>query len=99
MKRVVVLLSIVAASALLVTNAYAQKCDGNACGDVPVTWDGSCYHATNKGSKSVKVEFNPTGVTSSVSKVLGPGEDWKPQVYGGACVNSFKDPYHANYVK
>jgi hypothetical protein len=98
MKRVFVLWSTVVIFGLFVPKANAQQCDGNACGDVKVNYDGSCYHAVNSGSKKVRVEFNPLGVTSSVSKVLAPGEDWRPQVYGGACLSAFQGAYHANYA-
>lgn len=99
MKRAVFLLSSVAITGLLGTNASALKCEGNACADIKVNFDGHCYHAVNSGSKKAKVDFTPYGgIATSVSKVVGPGEDWKPQVYGGACLSGFVDPYHANYA-
>jgi hypothetical protein len=99
MKRVFLLWSIAAIAGLVAPKAYALRCEGNACGDVKVNYDGQCYHAVNSGSKKVKVDFTPAaGISSSVSKVLAPGEDWRPQVYGGACLSAFADPYHANYA-
>jgi hypothetical protein len=98
MKRVVLLCSTLVIAGLLVPKAYSQACDGNACNDVKVNYDGSCYHAVNSGSQMVRVEFSPLGFVSSVSKVLASGEDWKPQLFGGACLSAFKDAYHANYA-
>lgn len=98
MKVAFLLFSTLAITGLLAPKAYAQKCAGNACADVKVNFQDHCYHAVNSGSKKVKVDFIPFGgITSSVSKVLAPGEDWKPQVYGGACLSGFRDPYNANY--
>lgn len=98
MKGTFLLLSIVGITCLLAPKANAQGCDGNACSDVNVTFDGQCYHAKNHGSKHVKVQLDLMSASSSVSKVLAPGEDWRPQVASGACVNVFKGNYHANYA-
>jgi hypothetical protein len=98
MKSAFLLLSIVAITALLFPKTYVEKCEGNACGDIKVNYDGNCYHAVNTGKKNVKVEFTPAGgITSKVSRELTPGEDWKPVVYGGYCLSAFTDPYRANY--
>jgi hypothetical protein len=98
MKRVFLLWSIMAINALFIPTLYAERCEGNACGDVKVNYDGKCYHAVNSGSRKVKVDFTPGGIYSSASRVLAPGEDWKPQLLGGNCMSAYIDPYHANYA-
>jgi hypothetical protein len=98
MKKVFLLWSIVAINVLLIPTLYAERCEGNACGDVKIKYEGGCYHAVNSGSRKVKVEFSPGGIYGTASKVLSPGEDWKPQLLGGNCLSAYIDPYRANYA-
>jgi hypothetical protein len=73
----------------------ARKCKGNACSAITITFDDECYTVTNKdGSRKVKVTLS-TG-PASVSKVLKPGKQWKPDIFG-TCIKSFVHPYKAKF--
>jgi hypothetical protein len=79
--------------------ADAPPCAGSACGVVSVTFSNGCYQVRNgDGSRKVLVAFAPAmNISSSISKELGPGEGWSPQLYGGACMTAFSGPYQANF--
>jgi hypothetical protein len=59
---------------------HGAGCSGNACGDVTVVTAGSCFKATNTGSRQVKVTFRPGGFISAIARSLQPGESWVPQL-------------------
>jgi hypothetical protein len=86
-----------ASAALIPGHASANVgCDGNACSEVSVDWDGSKWVASNHGSKAVNVSFETVwgGVTFTLP--LNPGEAKSPGFTPGQ-LQSFKVPYHANY--
>lgn len=102
MRRVVLLMSALAMISGLIgirTHAAFQVCAGNACSSVQVTFVSPCYNVRNTGSKPIKVEFHPLGPASSMSRVLGPGENWQPiQPFTTQCMGGFIEPYIANFA-
>lgn len=103
MRRVVFLMSALAMISGLIgirTDAALQSCAGNACGSVQVNFVSPCYNVRNTGSQPVRVEFRPLGgIASSISRVLGPGENWQPiQPFTTQCMGGFVEPYNANFA-
>lgn len=67
-------------------------CDGNACSDVRIWYDG-CYQAVNHGSKQVVL------IMGEWSKVLNPGEQFtlKDVPKYTSCPQFFNGNARANY--
>jgi len=76
--------------ALLVADAGAGSCTGNACNDVVFSFEGGCYITTNHGTSRVKVRQGP------YSFVLQRGESHKLLV-GGQCVTGYVGDDSAYY--
>jgi hypothetical protein len=70
----------------------AMACEGNACSDVRIWYDG-CYQAINHGSKQVVL------ILGEWQKVLSPGEQFtlKDVPNYRSCPRSFSGIAKANY--
>jgi len=101
MRAVLLMSALTMISGLIGTGRHATfaACAGNACGSVQLTFTSPCYNVRNTGSQPVKVEFRPLGIASSLSKVLGPGENWQPiQPFTTQCMGGFIEPFNANFA-
>lgn len=74
-------------------NAMASDCSGNACDDVTVDWDGTCYTYKNHGTKRIKVR-----VGQNTSFELQRGGSQKFVWIDGKCTNTMPAKFTANYV-
>lgn len=78
-------------------SAAGPACDGNACGAVSVSFDGSQWTATNHSNRRVKVAFDALWAGTTFTLNLAPGQSDVPGLTGHPLV-TFRNPYHANYT-
>lgn len=74
--------------------AGVGQCQGNACGDISITWNGHGYTIQNHGGRRVKVRIRFTFGFQCLDWTdvhLGPGQS---QSFGNG---AFCNPYEANY--
>lgn len=74
----------------------ALACDGQACGDVQVSFEAGCYYGTNHGAKRVKLTLGEGGI-GSVSTELDPGEKHRFTFFG-KCFGGFVGKTVAVYI-
>ena len=79
--------------------AFAISCSGNACSDVNLEWDGSCYTVKNYGGNSVRVQIG-NGNTGTVKMTLRAGQRSNPILnpFGGGCRKTLGGSMRANYT-
>jgi ricin-type beta-trefoil lectin protein len=97
--RVLLLLSTAIILALASETIQGQSdCAGNACGSASMTYANACYTVTNTGTDKIKIDINPYGGISMLSRVLQPRESWKivNPFSQGQCIVAFFSPFNAN---
>ena len=97
--RAAVLAVVTMAGFAAATPAFAISCNGNACGDVELRWDGSCYTVINHGSDRVRVQIGSGGM-GTVKMTLRGGQTSRPIInpFGGGCRTTLGGSMRANYM-
>ena len=92
MRKALIVLACSVGFATIATDASAARCNGSACGEVDVYYEGGCFKMQNHSNQTVKVTLGAVTYTvrrGQTKTATNP--------FGGQCLQSFMGGVKAVY--